>query len=102
VTILTPHQISTLLNKSIKWVYSNASSLGAVRIGGSWIFTEEGLNDAIKGAGYLDRPGHGARPIMHKTRLSNQDRGQRLGSIKAARTTQQSYIAEARSLGIID
>ena len=48
--ILSPSEVSKLLHKSLRWVYHHAPELGASRIGGSWIFTEEGLNDALQRA----------------------------------------------------
>jgi len=46
--ILSPKEIAKKLKKSLRWVYSNAANLGAARIGGSWIFTEEGLIDGLQ------------------------------------------------------
>ena len=46
--ILTPQEISKLLKKSVRWVYANGDAIGGVKIGGSWIFTEGGLKDAIQ------------------------------------------------------
>lgn len=45
---LTPKEIADLLGKSTSWVYDNASKLGGVKIGGSWIFTEEGLKAVLQ------------------------------------------------------
>jgi hypothetical protein len=48
MTCLTPATISEMLNMSIRWVYLHASELGASRIGKTWIFTQEGLEDALQ------------------------------------------------------
>jgi hypothetical protein len=42
------------MHKSVRWVYGNAAALGGVKVGGSWIFTEEGLVNALQGAGRLE------------------------------------------------
>lgn len=47
--MLSAKEIANKLNKSVGWVYAHAAELGAVRIGGSWIFTERRLNHAILG-----------------------------------------------------
>ena len=46
--ILTPKEVSKLLKKSVRWVYANGTDLGGVKIGGSWIFTQENFYDAIQ------------------------------------------------------
>jgi len=48
MNILNVKDISKKLNKSLRWCYEHAQELGAARIGGSWIFTEEGLQDALQ------------------------------------------------------
>jgi hypothetical protein len=48
MTVLNIKDISKKLNKSLRWCYEHAQELGAARIGGSWIFTEEGLHNAIQ------------------------------------------------------
>jgi hypothetical protein len=45
--ILHPKEVAAKLKKSLPWVYAHAPELGAVKIGGSWIFTQEGVEDAI-------------------------------------------------------
>lgn len=47
--LLTPQDVSKLLNRSSRWVYDHARELGAARIGKVWIFTREGLENAILG-----------------------------------------------------
>ena len=46
--VLSSEEVSIQLKKSLRWVYHNAGDLGAARIGGSWIFTEEGLENALQ------------------------------------------------------
>ena len=48
ITVLKPKDIADMLGKSVTWVYRNARELGASRIGGSWIFTQEGLEYALQ------------------------------------------------------
>ena len=48
MTSLTPKEVSCLLNKSLRWVYSHGAELNGSLIGGTWIFTEEGLQNAIQ------------------------------------------------------
>ena len=48
ITVLKPVEIADMLGKSKTWVYRNALELGASRIGGSWIFTQEGLENALQ------------------------------------------------------
>lgn len=45
---ISPSEISAQINKSIRWVYSHAYDLGGAKIGGSWIFTKEGFENAIQ------------------------------------------------------
>ena len=54
MNILTPVAIAEMLHMSERWVYLHAAELGASRIGGSWIFTEEGLIDALQRARRLE------------------------------------------------
>ena len=42
--ILHPKQVAKTLGKSLRWTYNHAHELGAAKIGGAWLFTEEGLN----------------------------------------------------------
>jgi hypothetical protein len=46
--VMSPQEVANSLRKSLRWVYKNAYFLGASKIGGSWIFTREGLHDAIQ------------------------------------------------------
>jgi hypothetical protein len=45
--VIFPKDVAQQLHKSLQWVYRNAKVLGAARIEGSWIFTEESLEAAI-------------------------------------------------------
>jgi len=84
--ILSPSEVSKLLHKSLRWVYHHAPELGASRIGGSWIFTEEGLNDALQRARQVKRepPAHPEEKgpqtgKPHKKRAQNQEVDDRHG-----------------------
>ena len=59
IKLLQPKEIASRLQKSLGWVYAHAGELGASKIGGSYIFTEEGLEDAIQRGKLLQAlPGH--------------------------------------------
>lgn len=83
--ILPSSGVAELLHKSLRWVYLHAAELGAARIGGSWIFTEEGLRDALQRARGMEieqvrieeRGARGERP--HKERAQNQEVDDRHG-----------------------
>lgn len=47
ITVRTAEEIAAKVKRSLKWTYAHARALGAVRIGGSWLFTEEGLEAAL-------------------------------------------------------
>ncbi len=49
VRFIQPDNLALKLGKSVKWVYQHGTELGGKRIGGSWFFTEEGLEHAILG-----------------------------------------------------
>ena len=65
ITVIKPGEVAKRLNKSLQWVYRNAGALGAVRIGRSWIFTEEGLCHAIQGKRDVEGESHQGRPALH-------------------------------------
>jgi hypothetical protein len=46
-TVLTAQEVAAIMRKSKTWVYDHAYELGASRIGGSPIFTLEGLENAV-------------------------------------------------------
>jgi hypothetical protein len=68
--------------KSLRWIYDHAEELGGKKIGGSWIFTEEGLRDALQGKRQVESqsvlPGQAAHQAVQ-----NQERGSGLGKQKA-------------------
>ena len=59
--VLTAKKVGRRLRKSDSWVYDHAPDLGGVKIGGSWVFTEEGLSDALQRAGEVARQRHGGQ-----------------------------------------
>jgi hypothetical protein len=87
MTRLKPQEIADQLKMSLNWVYRNADALGAVRIGGMWIFTEEGLKNALQRTDQAEREmGHGLQsqeagelPGRHEI-LQNQKRSYRMGT----------------------
>ena len=65
MTLITAKKVAKTLQKSLNWVYDHALDLGAKRIGGSWIFTKEGLDHAIQGK-KRDDQGYSGRQDMGK------------------------------------
>jgi hypothetical protein len=68
-------EVAKRLDKSLGWVYLNAMALGGTKIGGSWIFTEEGLENALLRQEQKEVEGQGdgewsnfIRPVPHKKR----------------------------------
>ncbi len=45
--VLKAEQVAEILQASVRWVYAHAAELGASHIGRKWIFTEEGLHEAL-------------------------------------------------------
>jgi hypothetical protein len=69
--IISPKEVSAQINKSIRWVYSHADELGGAKIGGSWIFTREGFENAVQTKQKLASGGNSQRPeipsiVQHK------------------------------------
>jgi hypothetical protein len=91
INILQPQAIADRLNKSKRWVYDNASALGGVKIGGSWIFTQEGLDHAIMGQAErnLESAGKVQRAEI-SGQLRNQKRSNRMGGQQAKGTIRRS------------
>ena len=54
--VISPENVAKLLGKSRSWVYAHAAELGASRIGSTWIFTKEGLTEALQKARREDSP----------------------------------------------
>jgi len=79
--ILTPKQVAEMFPFTARWVYNHALELGGVKIGGAWIFTREGLENAIQRrrqvAGQGNVPGAKIYQIER-----HQNRGTRLGKRK--------------------
>ena len=66
MNILTAKEISIRLKKSLKFVYANASELEGTKIGGSWIFTQEGFENAIQIGKKLEGKGNLQRPEIYE------------------------------------
>lgn len=80
--ILSVAEVSAIMKKSQKWVYNHAGELGASRVGGSWIFTQEGLIDALERGKRVEGclPGSGNRQansadVRHKKRSRKMGAG---------------------------
>ena len=80
LTVIQPGEIATQLKKSLSWVYANAPALGASRIGGSWIFSEEGLQDALQAGQEVARASHGVRADKNERRVHHKERRPRVGA----------------------
>jgi hypothetical protein len=77
--ILSVDEVAKELEMSRSWVYRHAGELGASKIGGSWIFTKEGLRHALQRSRSLE--GSSVYPGKKGLqRIQNQKRSQRLGS----------------------
>jgi len=76
--------VAELLDTSEGWVYNHAQELGGVKIGGKWLFTERGLENALqvqdKRGNQAQRNGTGQEGTIHTLRLSKTGRGNRMGS----------------------
>jgi len=81
-----PKVIASRLGKSLRWIYDHAGELGAVKIGRLWVFTEEGLKDALqrRETGSMERSGQTTRAKV-LPRLSDKARGRSLGSRETER-----------------
>jgi len=92
--VLSVQELSEKLHKSISWIYKNARELGGVKVAGSWIFTQEGLDNALLGAKQttMESANHLERPKV-STAIPNQARSQGMGN-KAT-----SGIAKRRPIG---
>ncbi|MDH4317123.1 MAG: hypothetical protein OEV64_01915 [Desulfobulbaceae bacterium] len=97
--VITVQTIAKQLNKSTSWVYKNAANLGAAFIGGSWIFTQEGLENAIQRGQEMAREHNASRNEIHEN-FPDQKRGNELGSNKEKRTQSKDQIRN-ELLGIV-
>jgi len=80
MTVISPEEVATILRKSLSWVYAHASQLGASRIGGSLIFTREGLDYAFEKGKNLASQGHGQRKKVHQRRVQHKESSTKLGT----------------------
>ena len=77
--IMTAKELSILMTKSLKFIYTNATELGGIKIGGSWVFTREGLENAIQRKGQMAGKGDIQRPPAHES-AQNKKGCNRLGT----------------------
>jgi hypothetical protein len=71
MNFLKAQDIAKKLDKSIKWVYAHAYELGGCKIGGSYIFTKEGFENAIQTKQKVASGGNSQKPeipsiVKHK------------------------------------
>ena len=85
--VLTSEEVASVLRRSRSWVLANAAALGASRIGGSWIFTKEGLNRALLRSRSMEIRQKDQR-TTDKPVLRKQERSPRLGK-RAAETIRE-------------
>src|SRR5208283_3720670 len=84
IKIIDPADVATLLKKSVRWVYNHGRELGAVRIGKTWFFTEEGLEHAFETQRQANLAGSGRFPRkVVPQAVSNSTRGRGVGGHKA-------------------
>lgn len=76
--VIKPEEIARRLEKSLSWVYANAHHLGGAKIGGSWIFEEEEVENALQRGRQMERSGHGGRTAKNKA-VRHQKGRKRLG-----------------------
>jgi hypothetical protein len=100
MNILTAKEISICLKKSLKFVYSNAAKLGGIKIGGSWIFTQEGFENALQRGKQLAGQSDIQRSKIHKSAQDKKGR-YRLGTLKAKGTQEERETLAARA-GLAD
>lgn len=78
MTVISPTEVAIILKKSLSWVYAHASELGASRIGGSLIYTMEGIVHAFEEGKGLVNQGHESidqrrvHPRKHLKRLGTR------------------------------
>ncbi len=58
LTIAEPAALAKVLGRSKRWVYDHAVELGGVKIGGTWIFTVQGLKNAVQRAWDMESASH--------------------------------------------
>jgi hypothetical protein len=98
MNILTAKEISVLLKKSLKFVYVNAPELGGVKIGGSWIFTKEGFENALQRGSQMAGQGNIQGRAVHKPTQNKKSRNG-LGNRKT-KGTQEEREALAERAGL--
>jgi hypothetical protein len=82
MNFLKTQDIAKMLDKSIKWVYAHAHELGGCKIGGTFIFTEEGFYNAIQRRQEMARKSNVQGKAVHSS-TSKEKRGDRMGDRKA-------------------
>lgn len=97
-TVIEPKEIASMLHRSLSWVYAHAHELGGSYIGGSFIFTLEGLIDAYEAGKDLAGARKGKPKDVHQGRLHNQERRCRVGKSEAEKV---SIRERARELGLV-
>jgi hypothetical protein len=94
--ILTAKEISIRLKKSLKFVYANAHVLGGVKIGGSWIFTQEGFENALQRGISMASQSYIQRTTAHKPSQNKKGRN-RLGKRKASGVEEERETLASRA-----
>jgi len=81
-TFLNAKEVANILRKSPRWVYRNATILGGKKIAGSYLFSEEGLKNAVQGRQEMAGKNHNHGKKVHGSN-GNKKRGARMGDRKA-------------------
>jgi len=79
LTYLSPKEVAKLLRKNEHWVYRHAKELGAVKFGGSWIFTLEGINDAIQRRRHMASGSNASEQTIQESGLFNEKGCRKMG-----------------------
>ena len=99
--ILNIQEIAQRFAKSERWVYNHALELGGFKIGGSWFFSEGGLEDAIQTKRWqVAGSGDGQRGTL-KLSTGHKKKSRRMGSLRANKIESDRKDA-ARRHGLID
>jgi hypothetical protein len=102
MTVLEIKEVAQKLKKSPRWVYAHAYELGAAKIGGSLIFTQEGVENAILRS---QQEGMERRSQNPRQAGGNETISHKAGSVGLGRRNvkrDDGILASARRHGLID
>ena len=85
ITVISPKDIAESIHKPLHWVYHHGFELGGIKIGGSWIFTEEAFKDAIQSRQRLQVESYKSGPAVREVK-TYQKRGHGVRKRKRIKT----------------